>query len=187
MKDRWYLVGYKDKNKPNEIVFGQPKMLYEGGDCTSRSYGYETEQELREKGKITFNCSKCGGPASLNYSACISDRLESQKICLSCDFWLNEVDHKNSVRIDGSHFQIGPDYPKGYRGSLGFGGREFHIEFNDGRRVVTHNLWSQGEIPDRFRDILPDNAKFSNGEGWGEVGGIRCMRAGEYLNGVMDN
>src|SRR5205823_2378018 len=42
----------------------------------------------------------------------------------------------------------------------GFGGTRFVIEMFDGTRFVTTNLWTQGEIPDRFRHLLPDNARF---------------------------
>jgi hypothetical protein len=43
---------------------------------------------------------------------------------------------------------------------LGHGGYEFRIKFHDGRKVVTHNLWNGGTIPENFRAALPDNAVF---------------------------
>jgi hypothetical protein len=46
----------------------------------------------------------------------------------------------------------------------GFGGRKFIILFEDGRKVITTNLWSQGEIPKSFREDLPNNAKFIEDE-----------------------
>jgi len=77
-------------------------------------------------------------------------------------FWDEKVAVKDkpfSVRVNGSHFIIGPEgekYP-------GFGGQKFHIKFHDGREVITTNLWHQGKIPVsyRFRKTkLPDNAVF---------------------------
>ena len=40
----------------------------------------------------------------------------------------------------------------------GFGGAEHFFKFFDGRIVRTTNLWHQGDIPARFRLLLPDNA-----------------------------
>lgn len=68
--------------------------------------------------------------------------------------------------LNGQSYWIG-DAPKDisdYRKrcdqkDLGMGGRGFEIEFLDGRKVTTVNLWGQGEIPTEFRDRLPDNVK----------------------------
>ncbi|CAO0836086.1 putative protein OS=Streptomyces microflavus OX=1919 GN=Smic_80960 PE=4 SV=1 [Streptomyces microflavus] len=46
-------------------------------------------------------------------------------------------------------------------GNGGFGGRRFDIEFFDGRRVTTHDLWSQGTIPPKHRERYQDNARFA--------------------------
>jgi len=43
---------------------------------------------------------------------------------------------------------------------LGCAGRRFWIRFFDGRTITTNNLWCQGEIPEEFREELPDNAEF---------------------------
>jgi len=31
---------------------------------------------------------------------------------------------------------------------------------NDGREIETNNLWCGGNIPKRFQEDIPDNAKF---------------------------
>ena len=67
--------------------------------------------------------------------------------------------------VNGERFSIAPDQPKGYGGFVGHGGAEFTIRFADGRGVVTHNLWHQGKIPDRFRARFPGNVKFVKGKG----------------------
>lgn len=64
--------------------------------------------------------------------------------------------------IDGIEYQVEPDNPgkvqdhRGfyYRRESGFGGREFVIVTNSGRRIVTHNLWMGEETDD------PDTASF---------------------------
>jgi len=82
--------------------------------------------------------------------------------CHSCHFWLRKVelseeDRVRQVIVDNIHYMIGKQNTSGFKG---FGGREFIIQFFDGRIVETSNLWHQGEIPERFRSMLPDNAVF---------------------------
>lgn len=64
--------------------------------------------------------------------------------------------------IDGQIYTIGEEPREGRRG-LGMGGRQFTIDFFDGRSVVTHNLWAGDIIPPKWRDKFPDNAKFRSG------------------------
>lgn len=63
------------------------------------------------------------------------------------------------VVIEGVHYRLGQngDRPGPYNG---FAGTRYDIEFDDGRRVTTHDLWYQGPVPPKFRDRLPDNARF---------------------------
>lgn len=66
------------------------------------------------------------------------------------------------VRVDGVHYMCGDnDTPYGSRG---FGGHRFNILFHDGRRFVSTNLWCQGDIPEVFRGLMPDNARFVSEE-----------------------
>ncbi|GGX26811.1 hypothetical protein [Streptomyces chryseus] len=66
-----------------------------------------------------------------------------------------DADESRRVVVDGKHYTIGPG------GSGGFGGRRWDIEFFDGRKVTTHDLWSQGTIPPKHRERYPDNARFA--------------------------
>lgn len=82
--------------------------------------------------------------------------------CFTCQFWTEKMvphfrDSPMTARIGGRHYRIGPERAGGFRG---FGGARFIIQFHDGRKVVTTNLWSQGEIPEAYREQLPDNATF---------------------------
>ena len=81
--------------------------------------------------------------------------------CFDCSFWLKKInmpeeDEKRRVIVAGQHYMVGANTS----GPKGFGGIRFAIHFNDGRTVETCNLWCQGEIPERFRTWLPDNARF---------------------------
>lgn len=66
------------------------------------------------------------------------------------------------ARIDGHHYVIEEDDNSG--GFQGMGGRAFTIVFDDGREVVTRNLWSQGHVPPKWRERHPDNAHFKTAE-----------------------
>ena len=62
--------------------------------------------------------------------------------------------------LHGTHYVIAPeDDPDPFRG---FAGVRFQIEFNDGTRVVTTNLWCQGEPNEHWKDKFPNNARFEN-------------------------
>ena len=81
--------------------------------------------------------------------------------CFDCSFWLEKTDYPDDMKnhqviIDGQHylFHETDSFIKG------FGGRRFKIQFFDGRIIETNNLWFQGEIPDQFRSMLPNNAVF---------------------------
>jgi hypothetical protein len=71
----------------------------------------------------------------------------------------DEDDPMRRVVVDGVHYYLGEDRKES--GTFkGFAGRRFEIEFFDGRRVVTNDLWYQGRIPPKWRERFPDNARF---------------------------
>ena len=105
----------------------------------------------------TVVCVECGETKSV-HSGDIK-RLVAEQLCFTCNFWREKVamrDNPNVARIEGKHYMIEDEHSN----SRGFGGDRFVIFFADGRRVETHNLWFQGDIPAHFRNRLPDNATF---------------------------
>lgn len=111
-----------------------------------------------------MKCVECGGRVDneLIYADEVDQKMRELQLCFDCLFWTEYVEQKDSphvVRVDGVHYVIGggEDYPTHIRG---FGGSEFTVAFFDGRKVKTANLWHQGEIPENFRDKLPNNAVF---------------------------
>jgi hypothetical protein len=128
-----------------------------------RSQGYDTKEELIEGQCILSEpCKICGGIVHTNFIDSVKIKLTEQNICYTCNFWSEKIDIKDNprtVRVNGTHYWIEDDKPNA--AFQGFGGSKFDIQFNDGRKVVTHNLWCQGDIPLRFRDLLPDNAIFT--------------------------
>jgi hypothetical protein len=92
-----------------------------------------------------------------------SDLMIKHQLCFDCEFWrmqhqldVEQRGEHNWCVIDGCHYVIEPDNSY-FRG---FGGHEFHIQFDDGTIKVTKNLWHQGEIPEEWKSVFPNNAKF---------------------------
>lgn len=109
-------------------------------------------------------CSECGNPIPTR-----DEKLEYSGVhvtCHECHFWLKKVHFNDQqkarqVIVNGVHHMLGEETGSGpFRG---FGGAEFTVCFNDGRSVVSTNLWHQGVIPEHFRKLLPDNAYFLAG------------------------
>ena len=107
------------------------------------------------------------------------NEMREHQMCFSCNFWRDmlEKDYKRPPHtycmIDGTHYVIEPDKPNTF--FKGFGGAEFQIEFFDGTRIVTHNLWCQGEPNEQWRQLFPDNARFENNLKWIDIYGTKYL------------
>lgn len=120
-----------------------------------------------------MKCKICGKEIdSSHYSN--RDEMETHQMCFNCNFWRDmlEEDAKRPPHthcmIDGTHYVIGDEDSKSY--FRGFGGAKFQIEFNDGHRVVTTNLWCQGNPEGYWKEKFPDNAKFERNLKWKKIG-----------------
>ena len=128
-----------------------------------------------------MKCKICGSDFEANHFMDEWQKhMNENQMCFNCAFWdrMLKADAKRpphtAVVINGTHYVIEPDDPGNY--FQGFGGAEFRIEFNDGHRVITHNLWCQGEPKGYWKDKFPDNAKFSDKKWvWKEIDGIRYL------------
>lgn len=112
-----------------------------------------------------FTCLECGKEENPNRWLGGAN-LVKKSLCFQCDHWddlLARKDDPGTVRIDGVHYMIGKE--GGNPNWAGFGGHEFKIRFDDGREVVTHNLWCQGHIAEHFKQRMRDNAVFVAGMG----------------------
>jgi len=111
-------------------------------------------------------CSCCGELFTTNYCEPTKSELMAQKICFHCHFWkgyVREKDNPKFARIKGTHYCVekSANVGRDVRWN-GFGGTKFTVRWMDGRQESTNNLWCQGDIPDRFKNDLPDNAEFIN-------------------------
>ena len=124
-------------------------------------------------------CSICGKEEDPSHWI-NEDEMREHRMCFTCNFW-REMLEKDSKRaphtycmIDGTHYVIEPDEPNA--AFQGFGGAEFQIEFFDGTKVVTHNLWCQGEPEHPYwKEKFPDNARFERNFKWINIHGIKHL------------
>lgn len=78
--------------------------------------------------------------------------------CFDANYWLDRVKNKDSktqVVYEGVVYQIDRED----QSEKGYYGQKFEIEFLDGSKVLTTNLWHNGTIPEAFKELLPNNAK----------------------------
>ena len=135
----------------------------DGGKLCKSCYSFHLKDDA-------YQCIECGDfDAPSNW---IGNPVRRR--CFSCDFWEQKVQKGDRVVIDGHCYWIGPEKKGPYEFS-GFGGRRFHIRFKDGSEVITHNLWSNGDIPEHYRDRLPDNAEFIQKQRWVEMAGVKYL------------
>lgn len=118
----------------------------------------------------SFECRECGNhDRAAFWIQPYGAQLAERKLCHTCNHWHEKLAWKaqgdpNQVIVAGVHYHISPDDETSLKqlggwGS-GFGGSKFKVRFHDGREVVSRNLWCQGDVPERFRERLPDNAVF---------------------------
>lgn len=78
--------------------------------------------------------------------------------CFYIDYW-NDCLNDTAIIIDGECYHDGGSKPKNYDSRmLGFAGRVFYIQMNDGTYIETNNLYYNGVVP-KDRNIK-DNAQF---------------------------
>lgn len=69
----------------------------------------------------------------------------------------------NWLIIDGESWIANPFVPNTNnktRRFMGMGGRMLEAISNDGRKIISNDWWHQGKIPEEFKDLIPDNAKW---------------------------
>ena len=93
--------------------------------------------------------------------------------CFECSLWrkrLPLVGQPDIAIIDGTFYSIGDEDAEGSRG---FGGDKFVINFKDGRKVTTTNLWCGGNISEFWKPRFPNNADFD--WQWKKIGETNCL------------
>lgn len=111
--------------------------------------------------KKHFICSLCDNPHYLYWNKKTNDDLIRRRLCLTCNLWYERTvnfyaNDPTIAIIDHRYYQIDIESPSKYNSSS-----KYVIEFsNSKKKIISHNLFPQGAIPERWWDKLPDNAKF---------------------------
>lgn len=116
-------------------------------------------------------CACCGAYARCSYMDAVAQKMQARQMCFSCSFWEDRCQENWLTIIDGHTYGPGNRTSGEMRGMAG---RRFDIEYFDGRRVTTYDLWSGGEIPEPFRSRMQDNARFLGNAEKVMVGQTRC-------------
>lgn len=100
---------------------------------------------------------KCGKTIENHYRN--SDDLLEKGLCFSCNIWTERYENfsEEHLVIDNTFYTLGEENAKDY--FRGFGGAKFLIKRGN-EIITTTNLWCGGDIPERFKTILPNTAKF---------------------------
>lgn len=122
-------------------------------------------------------CKDCGAvnyPVAFTPNCAEKKIIDAEGVCFTCAYWRVRIKEKHDVVIDGHIYSLGdvkkvPDSP-----NAGMAGRRFEVEFFDGRRVVTHDLWSGSTVPERYKQLIPDTARFAGGAKRVQVGETTC-------------
>ena len=171
---------FRGKPLAEDEMFGRErfsaKLVHREGDggCSSKYLGdYSTEDQAMDLAedfmfgalRDWITCRTCGCLANLETRD--EHRLRAAGLCFLCDFWHDKVAKVRAgaglfAVVNGRLYNVGPEGAGGGDSSgRGHGGRRFDIRWRDGRRVVSTNLWSCGDVPPHFRDQLPDDADFA--------------------------
>ena len=111
-----------------------------------------------------LTCLSCGSHFNLrdfDIKLPLPKIMQRERLCFTCAFWKDKINNPlpNRQIIDGAHYTFSPwaIQPQTF---IGHGGQVFHILLNDGAVIRSNNVWCQGEIPERFRSMLPNTARF---------------------------
>lgn len=158
-----YIVYFHDHNFGNKIV-----------DLVATDYnGIKSELERLFPDKSIFNiqhiedesklikCKFCGTPEYIHWIDEVNEQLIKNQWCFNCNFWFEKVEYlKNNdktfdghqvIRIDGYHSII-------HNVVKGDGRANFKYQLFNGEIIKCNNVTYQGDIPERFKEMLPDNA-----------------------------
>lgn len=90
---------------------------------------------------------------------CVESTRRHWQELVDCGDYYDSL-QRNVLRINGSYYVVGT-FGKSTSPMKGFGGHEFRWQWHgDDVTYDTNDLWGVGNIPDEWREQLPDNAVF---------------------------
>lgn len=158
--DKWYFIGTTDG--PNRII-NTTKVLNTGdseyGYINHLTPPYKTKEYLCEAMSILDSpCVECGGVISANYDKGLKAQLIERNMCFSCSLWFDRIEACKENRVMIVNHQMYSIIDENEKGSFrGFGVARFHF-MKYGIDYVSTNVWFGGNIPQHFRERIPNNA-----------------------------
>ena len=147
-------------------------------------------------------CSYCGTPIEEKdwHKDCTVPKIMKDKgFCYICAFWQEKIDlaDENTLVVDGVRFQCSLVDRSVVKGFLGCGGVDMYFQMLDNPNDVRHynNCWCQGDIPEIWKDKIPNNARkinaqtyYSMKEGQNKIGKklVICCDSGEFNNPIIE-
>lgn len=114
--------------------------------------------------RASLVCSICGQPININdfdLHQHLPKMMLAEHLCYQCAFWIDKARNPDPNReiIEGNHYIFKP-FKEEKTYFMGMRGHKLYIMKTDGTVKCSNDVWHQGEIPERFRSIFPDTAKF---------------------------
>lgn len=151
-------------------VLSDPRVRH--SDVLAKMGQHDAEHHTEAAEPLCIVCSQAPAWNGPPVAAPISAPPPIAGFCIDCAFWAAAVktrfttgrllDYSETgapvARIGGRFFVMEPEPAPGTVAMRGHGGRTFQIRYFTGKTFTGSNLWDQGEIPARWRPLLPDNA-----------------------------
>lgn len=122
---------------------------------------------MNEQQYPIVTCAKCGKKEKAQYVDEMKNKMVSRNLCFSCLFWteiLEDKDNPRRIFVEGHAYFLGKEKRDSYREFRGYGGSRFFIGYMNGGKTESTNLWHNGDIPELFKNDLPNTAIFLSPE-----------------------
>ena len=125
----------------------------------------EAEDVLFPDQPILFSCNICNERDDIgiyNKDSPIFKIMHERHVCYRCAYWIDKILNRpiRSEVIGGVMYIANPFVHRPLHVIKGSFGQEYYIRKFDKSLLRVNNLWNLGEIPEVFRDELPDTANF---------------------------
>jgi hypothetical protein len=142
--------------------------IWIGCDPKTRLPGWRTEEDSQAGGFERYS-SQGGGTSLRRHLDSIFDHVNFHH-----EFWMKKLEEYLSPKcrtqsgariwVDEQYVWRGMNSPvdlsKGGRAdTLGYGGSPWHVEFFDGTRFTSNDVWCGGIVPATFRNLMKPNGK----------------------------
>lgn len=116
---------------------------------------------------LPYNCKLCGNQENpddfCNENNRVVETMLKQHVCFNCAFWMNIINSQappGQIIIGHTYYIAHPYVKRPLNRIKGNNGKEMYIRIFNGELIKSNNVWCKGEIPEQFREQLPDTANF---------------------------